>query len=75
HLATVPDPLHAQYLGRTPKALQKEVYKRVRAILDAPDLKTARLLMNEFGEEYSENAPKSVNVLEEGFYDLTAVQV
>ncbi|KWW96714.1 transposase [Hydrogenibacillus schlegelii] len=62
-------------LDATPKALQKEVYKRVRAILDAPDLKTARLLMNEFVEEYAEKAPKAVKVLEEGFDDVTAVLV
>ncbi|MEX1386605.1 transposase, partial [Hydrogenibacillus schlegelii] len=56
-------------------ALQKEVYKRVRAILDAPDLKTARLLMKEFGEEDAEQAPPAVTVLAEGGADVPAVQV
>lgn len=31
----------------TPKSLQAEVYRRVRAILEAPDLKTARLLLHQ----------------------------
>ncbi|WP_067937141.1 IS256 family transposase [Alicyclobacillus kakegawensis] len=60
-------------LDATPKALQEDVYKRVRAILDAPDLKTARLLMNEFVEEFADKAPKAVRVLEDGFDDVTAV--
>ena len=32
-------------LDATPKQLQKELYPRVRAILEAPDLETARLLI------------------------------
>ncbi|GMA49324.1 hypothetical protein GCM10025857_06810 [Alicyclobacillus contaminans] len=53
--------------------MQEDVYKRVRAILEAPDLKTARLLMNEFVEEFADKAPKAVRVLEDGFDDVTAV--
>ncbi|MBX5437132.1 MAG: IS256 family transposase [Alicyclobacillaceae bacterium] len=60
-------------LDATPKALQEEVYKRVRAILDAPDMKTARMLKNDFVEEYADKAPKAVQVLEDGFDDVTAV--
>ncbi|SFV08614.1 IS256 family transposase [Alicyclobacillus macrosporangiidus] len=60
-------------LDATPKALQEEVYKRVRAILDAPDMKTARMLKNDFVEEFADNAPKAVQVLEDGFDDVTAV--
>jgi putative transposase len=33
-------------LDGAPKSLQAEVYQRGRAILDAPDLETARLLLN-----------------------------
>jgi putative transposase len=62
-------------LDATPKALQEDIYKRVRAILDAPDLKTARVLMNEFVEEYADKASKAVRVLEDGFDDVTAVLV
>jgi transposase-like protein len=60
-------------LDATPKALHEEVYKRVRAILDAPDMKTARMLKNGFVEEYADKAPKAVQVLEDGFDDVTAV--
>ena len=49
------------------------MYQRIRAILDAPDVKSARLLMEQFVEEYAEKAPKAVRVLEEGFDDVTAV--
>ena len=60
-------------LDATPQALQEEVYKHVRAILDAPDMKTARMLQNDFVEEYADTAPKAVQVLEDGFDDVTAV--
>ncbi|ACV58542.1 IS256 family transposase [Alicyclobacillus acidocaldarius] len=62
-------------LDATPKALQEEVYQQVRAVLDAPDLKTARLLKDAFVEAYAEKAPKAVQVLEDGFDDVTAVLV
>jgi putative transposase len=60
-------------LDATPKALQEEVYKRVRVILDAPDMKTARMLKNDFAEEFADKAPKAAQVLEDGFDDVTAV--
>ncbi|SIT15409.1 Transposase, Mutator family [Alicyclobacillus vulcanalis] len=59
----------------TPKALQEQVYQQVRAVLDAPDLKTARLLKDAFVEAHAEKAPKAVQVLEDGFDDVTAVLV
>ncbi|MEX1384611.1 transposase, partial [Hydrogenibacillus schlegelii] len=59
----------------TPKAMQKEVYKLVRSILDAHDHKKARMLMNEFVEEYAEKSTKDVKVLDEGFDDVTEVLV
>ncbi|MBT9281159.1 MAG: transposase, partial [Hydrogenibacillus schlegelii] len=62
-------------LDATPKALQKEVDQQVRAILDAPDLKTARWLKDAFVEAYAEKAPKAVQGLEDGFDDGTAVLV
>ncbi|MCL6452708.1 MAG: transposase [Alicyclobacillus sp.] len=43
------------------------------AILDAPDIQTARLLKDNFVEEYAERVPKAVQVLEDGFDDITAV--
>ncbi|GIM48425.1 IS256 family transposase [Collibacillus ludicampi] len=60
-------------LDATPKSLQGDVYGRIRAILDAPDLKTARVLLNQVIEDYYEKAPRAMRVLEEGFDDVTAV--
>ncbi|MBT9282739.1 MAG: transposase [Hydrogenibacillus schlegelii] len=62
-------------LDAPPKALQKKVDQQVRAILDAPDLKTARWLKDAFVEAYAEKGPKVVQVLEDGFDDGTAVLV
>jgi len=61
------------FLDATPKALHDEMYGRVRAILDAPDLKTARLLYDQVVADYAEKAPKAMAVLENGFDDITAV--
>jgi transposase-like protein len=60
-------------LDATPKSLHEEVYKRVRAILAAPDIPTARLLTDKFVGEYAERAPQAVQVLEDGFDDVPAV--
>ena len=47
----------------------------MRAILDAPDMATARLLMNKVVGDYEEKAPKAIQTLEQGFDDVTAVLV
>jgi len=60
-------------LDKTPKQLQKEIHGKVRAILEATDLETARMLLKEVLEEYKEKAPKTMDILEEGFEDATAV--
>ncbi|MBX6396552.1 MAG: IS256 family transposase, partial [Alicyclobacillaceae bacterium] len=51
-------------LDATPKSLQAEVYRRVRAILNAPDLKTARLLLSQVLQDLADQAPKAMQVLE-----------
>lgn len=61
------------FMDATPKPLHDELYGKVRAILDAPDVETARLLMNQVVSNYSEKAPKAIQVLENGFDDITAV--
>ncbi len=66
--ANVSDTLHA-----TPKVLQEEVHRRVRAIFEAPDMETARLLLAAFSAEYQHRAPAAVGVLERGFEDAAAV--
>jgi putative transposase len=60
-------------LDATPKSLQGELYGRVRALLDAPDMKTARVLFEQILTDYEKQAPKAMRVLEEGFDDVTAV--
>ena len=60
-------------LDATPKALKDEVKARVRAILDAPDVETARILLFQTIEAYEEKAAKAMSVLEAGFDDATAV--
>lgn len=62
-------------LGAAPKSIEKELYPRLRAILDAPDIDTARLLLNQTLEAFEKKAPKAMQVLEEGFDDATAVLV
>lgn len=60
-------------LDKTPKGLQKELHAKIRAIFEAPDAKTARVLLNQVLEEYRNKAPKAMEVLEEGFEDAIAV--
>ena len=65
--------LSANVSDATPKVLQEEVHRRVRAIFEAPDRETARLLLAAFSAEYQHRAPAAVAVLERGFEDATAV--
>lgn len=60
-------------LDGAPKSLQAEVYQRVRAILDAPDLETARLLLNQVLQDLADKASKAMQLLEERLDDVTAV--
>lgn len=60
-------------LDVTPKSLQDEIHRRVRALLDAPDTQTARLLLEKIQEDYAQKAPKAIAILETGFDDATAV--
>jgi len=62
-------------LDVTPKGVREELYPRVKAVLDAPDIDTARLLLNQVLEVYEQRAPKAMQVLEAGFDDATAVLV
>ncbi|NYE56722.1 IS256 family transposase [Carboxydothermus ferrireducens] len=60
-------------LDKTPKALQKEIHAKVRAILEAPDTDTARMLLNQVLDEYRTKAAKAMDILESGFEDAVAV--
>ncbi|EIV99169.1 LOW QUALITY PROTEIN: transposase [Thermoanaerobacter siderophilus SR4] len=60
-------------LDKTPKALQKELHAKLRAIFEAPDPRTARMLLNQVLDEYRDKALKAMEILEEGFEDAIAV--
>jgi len=62
-------------LDSSPKALKEELYPKLRAMLDAPDLQTARLLFSKTVEDYQDRAPKAMKTLETGFDDATAVLI
>lgn len=60
-------------LDATPKSIKDEVHQHVRALLNAPDPKAARLLLSQTLEYFEEKAPKAMRILETGFDDVTAV--
>ncbi len=59
----------------SPQALQAEIAEQVRLILTAPDVATARVLLNTCLERYEARAPQAMQILEEGFDHATAVLV
>jgi transposase-like protein len=65
--------LSANIADATPKLLQDEMHARVRAIFEAPDLDTARILLARFDTDYAQAAPAAVATLERGFDDATAI--
>ena len=65
--------LSANVSDATPKALHEEVHRRVRAIFEAPDTETARVLLAKFSADYAQRAPTAVATLERGFDDATAI--
>jgi len=60
-------------LGASPKHMRSEIYQKVRAILDAADIQTARYLLQQFTTSYAEKLPRVVPIVEHGFDDVTAV--
>lgn len=60
-------------LDATPKSLKEEIHAHVRAIMEAPDPDTARMLLDQTLAAYSEKAAKAMRTLEAGFDDATAV--
>ena len=60
-------------LDATPKSLQADIHGRVRALMDAPDPDTARLLLDKVLADFAPKAPRAMAVLEAGFDDATAV--
>lgn len=62
-------------MDAAPKSVKDELYLHLRAILDAPDISTARLLLNQTLETFEKKAHKAMQILEMGFDDATAVLV
>jgi transposase-like protein len=60
-------------LDSCPKALQGELKARLKLLFDAPDLVTARKLLDDILADFSEKAPKAMSCLESGFDDATVV--
>jgi transposase-like protein len=60
-------------IDSAPKALAPEIRDRVRAIFQAPDLETARLLLEKTLQAYAGKAPAAITCLEEGIEDALAV--
>lgn len=60
-------------LDASPKSLKEEIHAHVRAIMEAPDPETARMLLDQTLAVYSEKAAKAMRTLEAGFDDATAV--
>ena len=60
-------------MDATPKAVRDDLHAQLRALFEAPDLATARTLLRQITDTFTERAPKAVAVLEAGFDDATAV--
>ena len=56
-----------------PKSLQGKLHARVKHILEAPDMDTARKLLDEAVTEFERLAPKAIERLEAGFEDAMAI--
>jgi transposase-like protein len=65
--------LSANVTDATPRVLQEAVHRRVRAIFEAPDTETARLLLAAFCTEVEHTAPAAVATFVRGFDDATAI--
>jgi putative transposase len=60
-------------IDATPKALQKEMAARLRALFSAADPFSARALLQAMHADFAHQAPKAIDILEEGYEDATAV--
>ena len=60
-------------LDAWPKRHQAALKWQLRLMFNAPDMKTARNLLDDIVEEYAQKAPRAVVCLEAGFDDAMAV--
>lgn len=56
-----------------PPRLQPMLKERLRSLYDAPTVDMARIILHDIIDDYEDTAPKIINVLEDGFDDITAV--
>jgi transposase-like protein len=60
-------------LEAAPKGVRGELHEHLRALFAAPDLPTARVLLQTLLTTYASRAPTALATLEAGFDDATAV--
>jgi len=53
--------------------LARSDHEHLRILFEAPDLPTARLLLEQLLQTYTSRAPKAMEILGAGFDDATAV--
>jgi putative transposase len=59
-------------LDHAPKSLQMELKEDLRQLYESIDLESARRVRDNIMEKYEAKAPKSTNLLDEAFDDITA---
>jgi putative transposase len=65
--------LAGDVLEAAPKSVRRELHEHLRALFEAPDPATARVLLQAALDTYSARAPKALATLEAEFDDATAV--
>jgi transposase-like protein len=65
--------LAGDVLAAAPKSVRQEVHEHLRALFEAPDLPTARVLLRALLDTYTDRAPNALAILEAGCDDATAV--
>jgi putative transposase len=65
--------LAGDVLEAAPKRVRPELHEHLRALFEAPDLPTARVLLQALLDTYASRAPSAMAILEAGFDDATAV--
>jgi transposase-like protein len=60
-------------LDKTPKRIQQAVKSSLDDLYNAPDLKEAKARKQRMMEQFQEQAPKAMELLDSGFDDITAV--
>ncbi|NLH94182.1 MAG: IS256 family transposase [Candidatus Cloacimonetes bacterium] len=60
-------------LDACPKAVQHDLHSRLRLMFEAPDMDTARVLLDGIIDDFGAKAPGAISRLEAGFEDAMAV--